>query len=661
MSDSDEPSTSGGRRHGRGPPTGPPSRRQRSPSPPRRPVRRRILDTSGDIREAVDDVYVSSDEDDISADGDFTITRDESDFSDSDDSDIDDPPYRQPTRSPPPSPGSSSSSPPSPPRQPLAASTPRVILGNRPVPPDVSAHDPRNYVWTDVTDNFVPHNYAFDETDSGVDESISDLPQDASFLDYFTLLFDAALMDIIVSETNSFFQFSGGVAVATRYSPVQRWKDVDIADMYVFLALTLLMPMAKKHAIRDYWKKDAAIYMPVFGKFMSRDRYQLILRFLHFCDNNNIDRNDPMFKIRLVFDNLTEKFRKLYKPHQKLVIDESLVLFRGRVGFRQYIRTKRHRFGLKIFVLCDCRRGCVLDMILYTGQGTDIQKNDPLGVSGAVVREMMGSYVGKGHIMYLDNWYTSPMLCQYLHENVTGTCGTVKETRKHMPKLPDKQKKGDCVRKNCKNSLAIKWKDKRSVTLLSTLHKGEMVDSGKTTRGGNVIMKPDAVLDYNFNMRLVDKSDMMIGDVECIRKTVKWYKKLFFHLVDVCTLNSYLYYKAKTQKTVPLRTFVETLALQLLEKYGTVARYFPGRAATVASQPDRLLGRDYVARHHLTYIPLVSQAQRKTRSHGQKQCTVCSKTTRRARKTKKTCFMCRECEAPLCVECFVEYHTLTNF
>lgn len=108
-----------------------------------------------------------------------------------------------------------------------------------------------------------------------------------------------------------------------------------------------------------------------------------------------------MFKIRKVFSNLMAKFCGFFRPQQKLVIDESLVLFRGRISLRQYIRTKRHRFGLKIFVLCDCKTGSILDMILYTGKKTDIPEKDPLGIFGAVVKEMLSTYLGEGHIVYL--------------------------------------------------------------------------------------------------------------------------------------------------------------------------------------------------------------------------------------------------------------------
>lgn len=69
-------------------------------------------------------------------------------------------------------------------------------------------------------------------------------------------------------------------------------------------------------------------------------------------------------------------------------------------------------------------------MTLDTGKSTDIPKNNPLGVSGAIVIELLGSYMGLGHALFVDSWYTNPMLGQYLHESEAGTCGTVNEKRK---------------------------------------------------------------------------------------------------------------------------------------------------------------------------------------------------------------------------------------
>lgn len=86
-------------------------------------------------------------------------------------------------------------------------------------------------------------------------------------------------------------------------------------------------------------------------------------------------------------------------------------------------------------------------------------------------------------------------------------------------------RRGDCHLQKNEKLLAISCHNKREVTMLSTLHTGEMVDSGKIDyRTGEPILKPDMVVDYTKNMRLVDKADMMISFVECVRKTMRWYR-----------------------------------------------------------------------------------------------------------------------------------------
>ena len=52
------------------------------------------------------------------------------------------------------------------------------------------------------------------------------------------------------------------------------------------------------------------------------------------------------------------------------------------MAFQQYIPSKRHRFGLKFFVICDCETGYVLDMIVYTASDIDIPVDKDLMFSG---------------------------------------------------------------------------------------------------------------------------------------------------------------------------------------------------------------------------------------------------------------------------------------
>lgn len=191
-----------------------------------------------------------------------------------------------------------------------------------------------------------------------------------------------------------------------------------------------------------------------------------------------------------------------------------------------------------------------------------------------------------------------------------------------MPKFPKQQATGAVDRKKCENILAVKWKDMERDNTVNCPHRSH-AGQWQKKQENEPVMKPNIIIDYNINMRLIDKSDMMVGEVECVRKTVKWYRKLFFHLLDIVVLNSYIYYKKRSGKKLPLRRFMYDLVFQIMEKYGTMAPLLRGRAASALMPPDRITGRDYLGQHHLIYIPLQATAQRKARSHGHWAAPVC--------------------------------------
>jgi hypothetical protein len=70
---------------------------------------------------------------------------------------------------------------------------------------------------------------------------------------------------------------------------------------------------------------------------------------MHFCDIENqpikIDKNyDRPWKIRSLFDMLSDLYPKFYSPSEHLVGDKVTVLFRGRVILKQYIPKKQKMF-----------------------------------------------------------------------------------------------------------------------------------------------------------------------------------------------------------------------------------------------------------------------------------------------------------------------------
>lgn len=90
--------------------------------------------------------------------------------------------------------------------------------------------------------------------------------------------------------------------------------------------------------IDNYWSKSEQFGFECFSRHMSRQRFQNVLRSLHFSSDNESDHR--LRKIIPVVDYFNNKMREIYYPHRELSIDECLVSWRGRLIFKQYIAGK---------------------------------------------------------------------------------------------------------------------------------------------------------------------------------------------------------------------------------------------------------------------------------------------------------------------------------
>ena len=99
--------------------------------------------------------------------------------------------------------------------------------------------------------------------------------------------------------------------------------------------------------------------------------------------------------------------------------------------------------------------------------------------SHAIVIALLEGLEGRGHHLYMDYFYSSPALFSELHELGFGACGTV---RVNHPGLPAEMRanvaKGNVTSVQLDHSIiALKWMDKRPVSMLSTIH-----DDSTTTK-----------------------------------------------------------------------------------------------------------------------------------------------------------------------------------
>ena len=86
-----------------------------------------------------------------------------------------------------------------------------------------------------------------------------------------------------------------------------------------------------------------------------------------------------------------------------------------------------------------------------------------------------------------------------------------------------------------------------------------------TNRRGEKKMKPNIIKDYNQYMSGVDRAEQMVSYYDCLRKTIRWYKKVALHLFDTFLFNAYcLNSKYGVDKTISLLKFRELVVTDLL-------------------------------------------------------------------------------------------------
>ena len=98
------------------------------------------------------------------------------------------------------------------------------------------------------------------------------------------------------------------------------------------------------------------------------------------------------------------------------------------------------------------------------------------------------------------------------------------------------------------------WRDKQLVKEIITKHDDSMVTIQQRQKGNGglieKILKLHCIIDYNNSMNGVDKLDQKLSFYPCMRKTVKWTKKIFYYLMEICLNNAHILYKAKASETL---------------------------------------------------------------------------------------------------------------
>jgi len=124
--------------------------------------------------------------------------------------------------------------------------------------------------------------------------------------------------------------------------------------------------------------------------------------------------------------------------------------------------------------------------------------------------------------------------------------------------------------------------------MLTNIHN--VPAEGNFCNEGGKAMKLQIVMDYNHHMGYVDKGDGMTNSYSISRRRFKCTKKLFFHLLDLAILNSYILHSSCGGKKMSNRDYRYTLVRNMLTHAGPERRVPRqlGRPPNVESQVARL-------------------------------------------------------------------------
>ena len=363
----------------------------------------------------------------------------------------------------------------------------------------------------------------------------------------------------MVRETDRYAEQYLQAHQISRRSKYRQWIPTTREEIFKFFGIIIEMGLVQMPQLNHYWSSSQLYGLEIIRKTMSWKRFELLLKFWHFSNNNKENANqDRLIKLRPLSDLLKGRFSSLYMPGSVISIDETMIPWCGRLVFRQYIPGKAHKYGIKMYKLATIN-GYTWTYLLYTDKQ---ESTVGVGHAQAVVTKLLDGLDGCYRAVVADNYFTTISLVKYLLDHETYLIGTLRSNRVGS---------GNAIFENDLSRgevYGLQNKDKNDVLMISTRpsHSASVVDSGKSNFQNEPIVKPQVVLDYNEGKQGTDLSDQLSTYYTCLRKSVKWYRKVAFELVfETALVNSYLIYKENYAKSkVTILQFRESLVRSLL-------------------------------------------------------------------------------------------------
>ncbi|OWY97389.1 hypothetical protein PHMEG_00032092, partial [Phytophthora megakarya] len=334
-----------------------------------------------------------------------------------------------------------------------------------------------------------------------------------------------------------------------------RIRAHEILQCIGLLLARMMCPHIRR--LSDHWATTSigAIPAGTFGRFMKRERFDRIMRNLHFSNNLSTDK---AWKVRPIVDTLQRTFLSGYTTPPVLSFDEAMVPSRSRYNpMRQFMKDKPHRWGTKLFMTCCAKSAYCLRLEVYCGKSSqdpagDEDPSDDSSGPAATLRNMNAvlprKEKGVYHAVVTDRFYTSIQIALQLLKRNVYSVGTIQTRKRGFPTfLKQKEsKRPKHVPRGCTQFAVSK-----SVPQLSTMvwfdNTIVYIPAATTyprTKGDYTLSGCyEAYHQYMGGVDVHDQLRLQRYSVQLSLRFRKYYKSLALGLIDMAIINSFIIFR----------------------------------------------------------------------------------------------------------------------
>ena len=123
-------------------------------------------------------------------------------------------------------------------------------------------------------------------------------------LDHGSILFD------IIQTVTGMIELLETIVTEMNRDTRQKGRNFETMEdqMKAFLGISIIIGINKLPSLEAYWSTDKCIGNEKIQNVMTRARFQSILQNLHFSNNDNGNKADKSYKIRLLIEHLNKSF-----------------------------------------------------------------------------------------------------------------------------------------------------------------------------------------------------------------------------------------------------------------------------------------------------------------------------------------------------------------